>query len=157
MSTTASAQDRRAPTIDDLLNLVQVSAAEISPDGKQVIYAKSELKKWSDNKRVSSIWIANSDGTDHRQLLGSDKDRSPQWSPDGTRLAHAPLAPPGLGAPRARADRARRPRRRDRPADRLGVLTPGYCRGRGGAGIVTFQTSTAFRPAPSAKSPATPQ
>jgi dipeptidyl aminopeptidase/acylaminoacyl peptidase len=84
---TASAQDRRAPTVDDLLNLVQVSGAEISPDGKQVIYTKSELKKWSDNKRVSSIWIANADGTDHRQLLGSDKDRSPSWSPDGRTIA----------------------------------------------------------------------
>src|SRR5919106_5050848 len=83
----ASAQERRAPTIDDLLNLVQVSGAEISPDGTQVIYAKSELKKWSDNKRVSTIWIANADGTDHRQLLVSDKDRSPQWSPDGKHVA----------------------------------------------------------------------
>ena len=82
-----AAQDRRAPTLDDLLNLVQVSGAEISPDGKQVIYTKSELKKWSDNKRVSSIWIANADGTDHRQLLGSDKDRSPSWSPDGRYIA----------------------------------------------------------------------
>jgi dipeptidyl aminopeptidase/acylaminoacyl peptidase len=83
----ASAQDKRPPTIDDLLNLVQVSGAEISPDGQQVIYTKSELKKWSDNKRVTSIWIANADGTDHRQLLGSDKDRSPVWSPDGKAVA----------------------------------------------------------------------
>jgi dipeptidyl aminopeptidase/acylaminoacyl peptidase len=87
VAATASAQDRRAPTVDDLLNLVQVSGAEISPDGTQVIYTKSELKKWSDNKRVSSIWIANADGTDHRQLLGSDKDRSPSWSPDGRYIA----------------------------------------------------------------------
>jgi dipeptidyl aminopeptidase/acylaminoacyl peptidase len=70
-----------------LLNLVQVSGAEISPDGTQVIYAKSELKKWSDNKRVATIWIANTDGTDHRQLLFSDKDRSPAWSPDGKHVA----------------------------------------------------------------------
>ena len=55
----ASASDRagagsaRRPTLDDLLNLVQVSGAEISPDGTQVIYTKSELKKWSDNKRVT--------------------------------------------------------------------------------------------------------
>jgi dipeptidyl aminopeptidase/acylaminoacyl peptidase len=86
-ATTSPAQERRAPTIDDLLNLVQVSGAEISPDGKQVIYTKSELKKWSDNKRVSSIWIVNADGTDHRQLLGSDKDRAPAWSPDGRHIA----------------------------------------------------------------------
>jgi dipeptidyl aminopeptidase/acylaminoacyl peptidase len=82
-----SAQQRRAPTIDDLLNLVQVSGAEISPDGRQVIYSKSELKKWSDNKRVSSIWIANADGTEHRQLLGHERDRSPVWSPDGRHVA----------------------------------------------------------------------
>jgi dipeptidyl aminopeptidase/acylaminoacyl peptidase len=83
----ALAQERRPPTLDDLLNLVQVSGAEISPDGKRVIYTKSELKKWSDNKRVTSIWIANADGSDHHQLLGSDKDRSPAWSPDGGYVA----------------------------------------------------------------------
>jgi dipeptidyl aminopeptidase/acylaminoacyl peptidase len=87
LAASAAAQDRRAPTVDDLLNLVQVTGAEISPDGRQVIYSKSEIKKWSDNKRVSSIWIANADGSDHRQLLGSDKDRSPAWSPDGRHIA----------------------------------------------------------------------
>ena len=83
----SAAQEKRAPTIDDLLNLVQVSNAEISPDGAQVIYTKSELKKWSDNKRVTSIWIANADGSDQRQFLSSDKDRSPAWSPDGRHVA----------------------------------------------------------------------
>src|SRR5918994_8007790 len=87
VSAAATAQERRAPTVDDLLNLVQVSGAEISPDGAQVIYTKSELKKWSDNKRVTSIWIANADGSDQRQFLSSDKDRSPAWSPDGRYVA----------------------------------------------------------------------
>jgi dipeptidyl aminopeptidase/acylaminoacyl peptidase len=83
----SAASTRRAPTLDDLQNLVQVSAPEISPDGTSVIYTKSELKKWADNKRITSIWIAKADGTEHRQLLGSDKDRSPMWSPDGRHIA----------------------------------------------------------------------
>ncbi len=87
IATAAPAQERRAPTVDDLLNLVQVSGAEMSPDGTQVIYIKSELKKWSDNKRVTSIWIANADGTDHREFLSSDKDHAPAWSPDGRHVA----------------------------------------------------------------------
>jgi dipeptidyl aminopeptidase/acylaminoacyl peptidase len=87
IASSAQTQERRAASIDDLINLVQVSGAEISPDGKQVIYSRSELKKWSDNKRVSSIWIANADGTDHRQFLGHERDRSPQWSPDGKYVA----------------------------------------------------------------------
>jgi dipeptidyl aminopeptidase/acylaminoacyl peptidase len=45
------------------------------------------LKKWSDNKRVTSIWVANADGSENRQLLGSDKDHSPAWSPDGRYIA----------------------------------------------------------------------
>jgi dipeptidyl aminopeptidase/acylaminoacyl peptidase len=81
------AQNRRAPTIDDLLDLVQVSAPRISPDGRQVLFVKSELKDWKDNKRVSTIWIAEADGSRVRQFLSSDKDRNPQWSPDGTHVA----------------------------------------------------------------------
>jgi dipeptidyl aminopeptidase/acylaminoacyl peptidase len=83
----AAAQYRRAPTIDDLLDMVQVSAPQISPDGQRVIYTKAELKDWNDNKRVSTVWIADADGSNHRQFLASDKDRNPQWSPDGTRVA----------------------------------------------------------------------
>jgi dipeptidyl aminopeptidase/acylaminoacyl peptidase len=83
----AAAQYRRAPTIDDLLDMVQVSAPRISPDGRRVLYTKAELKNWKDNKRVSTVWIAGTDGNDHRQFLSSDKDRSPQWSPDGAMVA----------------------------------------------------------------------
>jgi dipeptidyl aminopeptidase/acylaminoacyl peptidase len=80
-------QARRAPTVDDILDLVQVSAGHLSPDGMRVIFTRSELKKWKDNKRVSSIWIAGTDGHDERRFLGSDKDQAPFWSPDGKQLA----------------------------------------------------------------------
>jgi len=83
----AAAQYRRAPTLDDMLDLVQVSSAEISPDGTRVIYTRSAIKTWKDNKRVSSIWIARADGSDAYQFLGSDKDRNPRWSPDGAMVA----------------------------------------------------------------------
>ena len=41
----AFAQTRRAMTIDDVIDLVQVSAPRISPDGRRVLYTVSELGK----------------------------------------------------------------------------------------------------------------
>jgi dipeptidyl aminopeptidase/acylaminoacyl peptidase len=87
VASSVPAQDRRAPTIDDMLDLIQVSSAQIAPDGHAVIFTRSEIKVWKDNKRVSSIWIVRSDGTDPRPFLSSDKDRNPAWSPDGSHVA----------------------------------------------------------------------
>src|SRR6266850_3434842 len=81
------AQARRPMTIDDVINLVQVSAPRMSPDGHRVIYTRSELGKWKDNKRVTSIWIADADGSNARLFLGHEKDRNAAWSPDGKSVA----------------------------------------------------------------------
>lgn len=86
-ASSVSAQYRRAPALDDLLDLVHVSAPRISPDGQRVLFVKSELKTWKDNKRVSTIWIAGADGGAAGQFLSSEKDRNPQWSPDGVQVA----------------------------------------------------------------------
>jgi len=86
-SVSAVAQTRRAMTVDDVLDLVQISAPRISPDGRHVLYAKSELAPWKDNKRTSTIWMIDADGSHAHQFLGTDKDRSPSWSPDGRRVA----------------------------------------------------------------------
>src|SRR5690348_349566 len=83
----AYAQTRRAMTVDDILDLVQVSAPRISPDGLRVLYTVSELGKWKENKRVTSIWIANADGTGARRFLGHERDRNAAWSPDGRSVA----------------------------------------------------------------------
>ena len=83
----AAAQAKRAMTIDDAIDLVQVSAPRISPDGRRVLYTRSELGKWKDNKRVTSIWIVDADGASDRRFLANEKDRSPAWSPDGRFVA----------------------------------------------------------------------
>jgi dipeptidyl aminopeptidase/acylaminoacyl peptidase len=89
-------QPRRPMTIDDVLNLVQLSAPRISPDGARIIYTVSELGKWKDNKRVTSIWMANADGSNARKFLAHEKDRSAAWSPDGRTIAF--LSTRGAGA-----------------------------------------------------------
>jgi dipeptidyl aminopeptidase/acylaminoacyl peptidase len=87
VSLSSEAQTRRAVTLDDVIDLVQVSGPRISPDGSRVLFTRAEIKEWKDNKRVQTIWIANADGSSQHQFLGSDKDKSPQWSPDGTQVA----------------------------------------------------------------------
>src|SRR4029078_8066610 len=47
-----TAQSKRPMTIDDAIDLVQVSSPRISPDGRRLLYTVSELGKWKDNKRV---------------------------------------------------------------------------------------------------------
>jgi dipeptidyl aminopeptidase/acylaminoacyl peptidase len=82
-----SAQPRRAMTVDDVIDMAQLSAPRISPDGRRVIYTVSELGKWKDNKRVISIWIADADGSNARRFLANEKDRAAAWSPDGRFVA----------------------------------------------------------------------
>src|SRR5262245_4712141 len=97
-SASPSAQTRRAMTVDDMLDLAQVSAPRISPDGRRVLYTVSELLKWKDNKRVTSIWMSNADGTGARRFLAHERDRNAMWSPDSRFVAF-------LGARDAAPDR----------------------------------------------------
>ena len=83
----ALAQSKRAMTVDDVIDLAQVSSPRISPDGRRVLYTLSELGKWKDNKRVTAIWIADADGGNAHRFLSNEKDRAAAWSPDGRSVA----------------------------------------------------------------------
>ena len=81
------AQAKRAMTVDDVIDLAQVSSPRLSPDGRRVLYTVSDLGKWKDNKRVTSIWVADADGANARRFLSNEKDRAAAWSPDGRSVA----------------------------------------------------------------------
>jgi len=46
LSLDALAQSKRAMTVDDVIDLAQVSSPRLSPDGRRVLYTVSELGKW---------------------------------------------------------------------------------------------------------------
>jgi dipeptidyl aminopeptidase/acylaminoacyl peptidase len=87
LASPVAAQPKRAMTVDDVIDLVQLSAPRISPDGRRVLYTMSEVGKWKDNKRATSIWIVDADGANARRFLAHEKDRAPAWSPDGRFVA----------------------------------------------------------------------
>ena len=75
------------PTVDQLLSLKRAGSPAISPDGRWVAYTVRETN-WDDNAYDTQIWLADTRGGAPRQLTNSKKSsQSPQWSPDGTRLA----------------------------------------------------------------------
>jgi dipeptidyl aminopeptidase/acylaminoacyl peptidase len=78
-------------TLDLYLEWQEVSDPQLSPDGRQIVYSRRYVDKVND-RWDSALWIMNADGSKNRFLL---KGSSPQWSPDGTRIAF--LAP---GEPR---------------------------------------------------------
>lgn len=86
----AAQEDAEAPrpmTIVDLIEIPSLGDPQVSPDGSQVLYVRSDAD-WGANRTVSHIWRVNADGSDARQMTnGEDGESSPRWSPDGTTIA----------------------------------------------------------------------
>lgn len=85
-SVPASAQSRRAITVDDLLAFHRVSDPQIAPDGSRVVYTVATPDRPA-NRVVRNLWLAPITGGAPRQLTFSGRDGGARWSPDGTRLA----------------------------------------------------------------------
>jgi dipeptidyl aminopeptidase/acylaminoacyl peptidase len=84
----APAFANRGVTAEDYFAFHFPSDAHISPDGKQVAYIVTVIDQQR-NRRVSSIWLVNTDGRSAPRRLTAEgvNSNAPRWSPDGSALA----------------------------------------------------------------------
>jgi dipeptidyl aminopeptidase/acylaminoacyl peptidase len=83
----ALAQGPRPMTLVDLLNVPRISDPQLAPDGRHVLYVRSEAD-WKTNKRIGHVWRAEVEGTRAVQMTNApDGESSPRWSPDGKTIA----------------------------------------------------------------------
>ena len=80
--------------LSQYLDFEDVREPQLSPDGRQVIYTRRYIDKLND-RWENALWIVNADGSRNHFLVNGS---SPQWSPDGTRVAYLAKGEPN-GAP----------------------------------------------------------
>lgn len=86
-SSSIAIADDKSWTVDDVLNLERISTFEISPDGKYVLWNKTQPCKEKD-KYIRHIYRASlKDGLQIQMTRGKTDNVSPKWSPDGKYIA----------------------------------------------------------------------
>ncbi|MFQ6081859.1 MAG: prolyl oligopeptidase family serine peptidase [Candidatus Aminicenantia bacterium] len=74
-------------TVNDILDIKNVTETQISPDGKWILYVVSEAD-FEQNLYNSDIWRVSAEGGEPVKMTNSPKvDYSPRWSPDGKKIA----------------------------------------------------------------------
>jgi Tol biopolymer transport system component len=82
-----AADGKRAPTIDDLLNVRSIAGVRISPDGKWIAYGVSSTD-FKQDAFVTQMWLVDtSSGRSFQLTRGEKSANDPQWSPDSQWLA----------------------------------------------------------------------
>ncbi len=77
----------RTITPEDLYQFELPSHARISPDGEAVVFTVQRVDAKTE-KKYANLWIAPVDGGEPYPFTSGDqKDVSPEWSPDGSRIA----------------------------------------------------------------------
>ncbi len=88
VSPVAATLPPRAIRPEDIMGLTDVSDVDISPDGRHLVYVTQPTLATSGASR-SAIWLASSDRSalPKRLTTSIGIDGSPQWSPEGDRIA----------------------------------------------------------------------
>src|SRR5215469_4064432 len=73
--------------LDDVLGLQFVAAADLSPDGRRVVYAVTRADVEAERDRVALHLLDVETGARRQLTAGTGSDGSPAWSPDGTLIA----------------------------------------------------------------------
>jgi dipeptidyl aminopeptidase/acylaminoacyl peptidase len=77
----------RTPTIDQSLEMQNVSVPRISPDGKRVVYEQTRTN-WDSNAFETDLWMADTaSGERHRLTVTAKSSSVAAWSPDGRWIA----------------------------------------------------------------------
>lgn len=82
----ARAQQNRAMTTDDVLDMVAITNPVLSPDGSWVLFGRSELD-WEENERKTTWYRVPADGGEPYQFVGEAGGSRFTFSPDGSWLA----------------------------------------------------------------------
>src|SRR5882672_8874429 len=85
---TMSAQSPRPMGIVDLLSVPRLADPHLSPDGRDIVFTKSDAD-WKSGKRITHIWRVRADGNEAPIQLtnGAESEDDPRWSPDGKTIA----------------------------------------------------------------------
>jgi dipeptidyl aminopeptidase/acylaminoacyl peptidase len=87
MAVPAVAQNRRVPTVDDLMQIKSAGSPRISPDGRWIAYTVTETD-FKQDAYISQIWLAETATGRTFQLTRGEKScANPAWSPDGKWLS----------------------------------------------------------------------
>ena len=92
LSASAAAAGQRVLAPEDYSKFADVTAPEVSPDGRTVAYVVTTADREADESR-DAIWITNWQGTEHRQLTRGESTNQPRFSPDGRLLSFVSARP----------------------------------------------------------------
>jgi dipeptidyl aminopeptidase/acylaminoacyl peptidase len=83
----SSGQSPHPMTLVDMINIPVLSDPQVSGDGTQVLFVRSDAD-WKADRRIGHIWRVNTDGSGLVQMTsGADGESTPRWSPDGKMIA----------------------------------------------------------------------